>query len=487
MIPFLATLPHHPYDLVRVEDPAHPEADARSASGALLLSPPTDGTPWRWEHVPVNDAWIGEEAIEATSVAPWIAAGSGGAGVRVAVFDSQWFGHDLDALGVASRDCYAHPSCEPPIDTLRARFGFEEGAHGVACAELVRAVAPEAEVFAVRVNSLTTLENAVSWAIRERIDVISMSLSFFNASFYDGTGPITAQADRLATAGILLVTSAGNYARGHWRGAWTDGDGDGRLDGDGANGLDVYLPEGASRGPSVSWNQYRSCGATDLDVLLRDASGRIVARGEAEQRYGDESCAPSERLRGPFAAGWYRLEVHHRAGASVGLQVDVLNNGGELRGADPGGSITDPAVHPGVFAVGAVRAAGYLTNPAESFSSRGPVAGGWSKPDIAGPNGLTTRAYGPVGFYGTSASTPVVAGLIAVILGDRPELSPLEAGRRLQAWAWTDGVPAGQVDPALGAGRARLPDPAPEARGCAGGALLPLLLPWGWRRRVRGG
>ena len=60
----------------------------------------------------------------------------------------------------------------------------------------------------------------------------------------------------------------------------------------------------------------------------------------------------------------------------------------------PAGSIADPGTHPDVLTVAAVRANGYLQNGPESYSSQGPTHGGVDKPDIAGPDGLTTSAYG---------------------------------------------------------------------------------------------
>src|SRR5690606_5363085 len=116
----------------------------------------------------------------------------------------------------------AHPSCALPLDSVAPRLGYEIGRHGVACADIVQDLAPDAELYLVRVNGSTTFASAASWAIREGIDVISVSMSFFNDSFYDGTGPFTEILHRLEAHDILVVTSAGNYARGHWDGAWVD-------------------------------------------------------------------------------------------------------------------------------------------------------------------------------------------------------------------------------------------------------------------------
>jgi hypothetical protein len=464
-----------------------------SATGAVLLEPPPPGTKWRHEEVPHVDAWPAEEAIEALNADVWHETGATGAGVKVAVFDLQWFGSeaDPDVLGdVETHDCWASPTCEPAMDTFLPRFSHEEGVHGYGCAQVVRDVAPDAEIHLVRVNGETTLENAVDWAIREGVDVVSMSLSFFNTSFYDGTGPVNGHMDRLAAAGVLMVASSGNYARGHWMGPYTDGNDDGRMDLDGEDGLWVHLGTGSARGIYVSWNQFRYCGLTDLDVWLRDEAGNVIGRSDQVQSADADSCAPVERLSGYVEEeGWYRLEIVQRAGPVANLSVNVLVTDGSVLDSMAEGSMTDPSSHPAVLGVGAVRADGYLWNEPEGFSSRGPTSDGRPKPDIAGPDGLSTDAYGPVGFYGTSAATPAVAGAVALVLSDDPTLTPFEAARHLEGWALGDSATFESPDPRWGAGKARLPvrDGAPSPCG-ERPLLLPLfLLPVRWLRRRAGG
>ena len=101
------------------------------------------------------------------------------------------------------------------------------------------------------------------------------------------------------------------------------------------------------------------------------------------------------------------------------------------------------------------------------------------------PNRLNTRAYGPGAFAGTSASAPVVAGLLALIRSRYPDQSNREAYETLRAWAWEDLSNA--PDDRLGAGRVRLPRPDATGASCstsheAAWALLLLLIPM-FRRR----
>lgn len=483
-----------PATLVRVDDPRHPDAIVSSATGSLLRAPPDPGTPWRWAAIPELDEAVASEAVEVTHADLWHVDGARGQGVKIAVFDLGWFGGEAnpDEIGAyETHDCWTHPSCEPPMDPTRPRFASEDGAHGWACAEIIRDLAPDADIHLVRVNSFTDFENAAAWAIRAGIDLVSISMSFYNLSFYDGSGPFEPLIRELEAHDVLVVTSSGNDARAHWEGRYLDGDGDGRMDLDGTNGLTVYLASGA-RSIYVSWDQYRRCGDTDLDAFVFDVDGNLVGGSSDVQDATADRCESVERVKA-FAAvdGWYRLEVVHRRGATSHLDVDIVGRGGtSFLDAMAQGSVVDPAADPLVFAVGAVRADGYLENDIESFSSQGPTAAGVAKPEIAGPNGVSTAAYGPVGFFGTSASTPAVTALIALILSDDPSLTPREAAAKLQAWAWGDGATFSEPDPRWGAGKARLPLPDPSPTPCGRRPLvMPLfVLPLHWvRRRLRDG
>ena len=481
-----------PWDLVRVDVPDYPGADATSRFGSVLLSPPDD-VPWRPEPMGELDAWDPWEGKEALGVAAWHAEGLLGAGIKVAVFDSQWYGAELraDVLGdFETHDCYAHPSCEVPIDTLRPRFGFETGSHGVACAEVVRSIAPGVELHLVRVAGLTSLENAVDWAVANDIDLISMSLSYFAQSFYDGTGPVNDRMGALIDAGTLMVTSAGNYAQEHWQGTFRDDDGDGALEfSDGEERLDVYFDQGSGR-LQVTWDEFGDCGRTDLSVRVYDGSGGVIGWADDPQDPDDEGCWPTEwvRVEAP-EAGWYTLGIT-RVGGEGTPRITLFNRGGYVSGSMREGTVTDPGTHPDVLAVGAVRAwPGYLDNGTESFSSEGPTAAGVSKPDIAGPDGLSTSVYGQMGFYGTSASTPAVTAALALLMSEDPTLTPVGAADRLRAAALPVRPAWAAPDQALGDGRARLPPPGTATSaptGCARAAVLsPLLLCWGLVRARR--
>ena len=142
---------------------------------------------------------------------------------------------------------------------------------------MVRDLAPQVELHIVRVNGLTTFENAIEWAIRNEIDVLTLSMSFFNSSFYDGSGPTGHAVERAEENGVLLVTSSGNYARGHYQATFNDSDWDGDHDfAEGGDRLPIYLRAGRPRSISVHWDDYGKCGDTNVDLYLYGQDGELL-------------------------------------------------------------------------------------------------------------------------------------------------------------------------------------------------------------------
>ncbi|MDP4099423.1 S8 family peptidase [Paenibacillus sp. P96] len=120
-------------------------------------------------------------------------------------------------------------------------------------------------------------------------------------------------------------------------------------------------------------------------------------------------------------------------------------------------SIECPGTSPSAITVGAVDDRGTVQQKDDrvcSFSSRGPISGtGGSKPDIAAPGEgiISLRAPGStlvresprksMGSHyfilsGTSVATPIVSGVVAQILQDRPHLTPLQVKTLLKKNAY---------------------------------------------------
>ncbi|MCB9762612.1 MAG: S8 family serine peptidase [Alphaproteobacteria bacterium] len=489
-----------PWDLVRVDIPDYPGALSTSHRGSVLAEPPPPGTPWRVEELPVVEQegdgtgrYNLDEISDAMGVSAWHAAGWRGQGVKVAVFDVQWYGAELNELELGAfqtHDCWAHQGCTLEMDTLRPRFTYESGSHGVGCAEVIRDLAPDVELHLVRVNGVTAFENAARWAVREHVDVVSLSMSFFNNSFNDGTGPVARIVEEMSAGGVLLVTSAGNYADGHWLEWFNDPDGDGvHVFPDGGHTLPVYLRAGRKRGLAVSWDNFDRCGDTDLDLYLYDRDGLLIDRATDVQDPEADRCSPVERLAPTLTEDqWTYLEVRRKSG-DPSVRWNLITASGAVWQSMPEASVTDPGTHPLAFTVGAIRANGYLQNGPEAFSSQGPNLAGDPMPDIGAPDGLSGDTYGNWGFYGTSAASPSATAAVALVMSRYPDLDAFEAAERLKAWAWHERSVWQPPDDGLGAGHLVLPDPEAPG-GCGGGPwrgawiVIPFLCT---RRRKPGG
>jgi subtilisin len=141
----------------------------------------------------------------------WAFGGATGRGIRVCILDSGVeFGHPLvgDLAGAVS---IALDEDGRPVAT-------EDGegdlcGHGTACAGVVRAIAPEADLYSVRVlgagftGSGGILLGGLRWAVEQGFDVINMSLSTTKRQFAEVLHEL---ADTAYFKRTVLVASAHN-------------------------------------------------------------------------------------------------------------------------------------------------------------------------------------------------------------------------------------------------------------------------------------
>lgn len=173
-------------DLPAFSWPIHPERQ-----------PPIDPVPWR----------------EMTLEWAWGAPGDpdAGAGVTVCVVDSGVEG-DHPALGGMLRGSVAVERGEDGL-VARETEPSDVFGHGTACAGIIHALAPAAELYSVRVlgpalkgggNAFLT---GLEWAIEQRMDVINLSLSTRKQDFVPALHEL---ADRAYFQGTVLVAAANN-------------------------------------------------------------------------------------------------------------------------------------------------------------------------------------------------------------------------------------------------------------------------------------
>ena len=141
----------------------------------------------------------------------WAIEGSTGAGVRVCILDS---GVERDHPLVGEIQSAVAISLGPEGETI-AEEDVEGDlcGHGTACAGVVRALAPDAEIFSVRVlgagfkGSGRTLVAGLRWAVEQGFDVVNMSLSTTKRELGDILHEL---ADSAYFRRTMLVASAHN-------------------------------------------------------------------------------------------------------------------------------------------------------------------------------------------------------------------------------------------------------------------------------------
>jgi hypothetical protein len=376
---------------------------------------------------PVQDAV--SEGVASTGANAWHAAGYTGQGVKVAVIDSGFKDIDRPLTGDECRT----------TQSPNAAYGDP---HGTAVAELVREMAPGAQLLLYCVNDLPGLGSAATQAERDGAKIIVEALSWPASGRGDGSGGsdtpegIAAAARR---AGVLWVNSAGNFAYEHWSGTFQDYDGDRWLDftpGDEGNSFSVA--PGSTVCAYLKWDDW-PYSSQDYDVYLyaggpgpneppRDIGHPELGSSTRDQLPGlndpptEQFCTvlPSS-VNGVFVAILRRYST-----PAPPQRFDLFVTQGVLEYATAAGSVAEPATSPSVLAVGAVCWQG---NEVEPYSSRGPTIDGRVKPDLVAPDSVSVDtqgsefgsfdpalACGRSGFRGTSASAPHVAGAAALVV-----------------------------------------------------------------------
>lgn len=141
----------------------------------------------------------------------WAWGGSSGSGVKVAVVDS---GIEADHPAVDGRVA-GYAAVTETLTGIDIETGPHEDnyGHGTACAGIIRSLAPDCELYSVRVlgAGLTgrggQLAAGLRWAIENGMDVCNLSLGTTNRGFF---GVLHELADLACFRNVILVTAANN-------------------------------------------------------------------------------------------------------------------------------------------------------------------------------------------------------------------------------------------------------------------------------------
>ena len=140
----------------------------------------------------------------------WAWGGSTGSGVRVAVIDS---GIDAEHPAIGGVQGYAEIVEGTEGLALNTAVHNDVYGHGTACAGIIRAAAPDCELYSVRAlkSQLTgggaVFIAAIRWAIEQRMQVCNLSLGTTKRELFAALHELT---DRAYHRNVMLVSAANN-------------------------------------------------------------------------------------------------------------------------------------------------------------------------------------------------------------------------------------------------------------------------------------
>jgi uncharacterized repeat protein (TIGR01451 family) len=411
------------------------------------------------------------EGLAVINGSAWHAAGYTGSGVKVGIIDGGFEGYtslrgtDLPASVTVKN--FVDGESDADVDT-------SGGAHGLACAEIIHDIAPDAMLYLAKISTNLDLEEAVNWLKNTHdVDIISTSLGWYNLTPGDGTGEFANLVQEARNAGILWTTAAGNDREAHWGGSYSDPDvndihnfaGTQEINYFGPGNGDAYLiPKNNLIGVYVRWNDWTNVDQDyDLVLLRWDGSNWIAIAFSENYQNGSPGQTPTEAVFAVtsnedtaygFAISRYdsNRNVNFEVFAPKVARLDELLHARSLANlADAPDAVTVAALD--------------VTSPflQESYSSEGPTngsggaeTGGLTKPDISGFANVATESYEGSTFNGTSSATPHVAGAAALVLSAYPSYTPDQLQSFLEGRAVDKGDSG--MDTLYGYGRLHLGD-----------------------------
>jgi len=379
-------------------------------------------------------------------------------------------------------------------------------------------IAPKADLIVVKTNFLNTgIAEGIRWifseaAARNRPAVINLSLGG-HGDAHDGSDDLSTVIDQECGPGRLVVSAAGNEGTDRIHASLalavgtvgsfpfqvasnSSGAGPGyvMLNGwyEGTGTCDVRLT--SSTGVSTPWQPVLNTNPTAKNYKLVQDRASIATPPASVNPNGDHQfliTVQSLQSGGTVQGGNWLLEVRPASGAPGTAHVWLLLPPGARPQAaaftgpaqsesyligSPGASSETVTVasyttrNQWTDSSGAVRTVGLVLNSISDFSSPGPRRDGALKPDVAAPGAmiiscLSAASKPPAsnivapGYRvdaGTSMATPMITGMLALLLEQNKNLTPAQAKAWLQQRAAIPGQAAGKHDAKWGYGLLRI-------------------------------
>ncbi|MCL1972362.1 MAG: S8 family serine peptidase [Endomicrobia bacterium] len=357
----------------------------------------------------------GRDAVNAT---PYYYNNIRGAGIKIAVIDVGFAQYSsLQSKGelpltLITKD-FTIPG-QPPVNA-----SSETEKHGSACAEIVYDFVPDSQMYLLKVNNSTTLQNAFTYCKSEGIRVVSGSIGFDSGFWCDGTGDFAQMATDAYNNGVLPVFAAGNEAQQSWFGMFTGDAGNWMIFPGGKDYLELNII--ASGEVAMMWDDFTARNKKYTMYMYDSASNALL-----DSSAWSTGNTPSVYVSNGFYSRKVKIKIQ-KENSYDDVNIRLYFDGSYVNASDirSESSLSSPSDSREAVAVGAVNVTNWSNGPIEYYSSWGPtrkpsqpstVLQEARKPDITGPTWVTTVSYGPRGFNGTSGATPHISGAAAVLL-----------------------------------------------------------------------
>jgi hypothetical protein len=352
------------------------------------------------------------------------------------------------------------------------------GDEGTAMLEIVHDMVPDAKLyFHDHGSNRVAFNAAIDALVADGCTVICDDIGWFDEPYFEDGIIASHVKNVLSGNNIIYVSSAGNMANGHYQGDFYSYQGSTENDfsrGTNASFHSLYIaiPPYSYAKIFLEWNDQFGYSGNDYDLYLTEMKVPLTFGdlGVGED-YQSGSGNPYENITcinlGSSTKN-ARIDVEKFSGVSKTLKLYIWGNPIKPVGTlspyiSPINLVASNSIfgHPAVPDVISVAAAP-ASSPStiEPFSSRGPVIITYpspeirQKPDISGVDGVNVTGVGDFGspFWGTSASAPHIAAIVAQYWGAHPAKTPAQVRSALYSSAINLGAP--EWDPIFGYGRA---------------------------------
>jgi len=367
--------------------------------------------------------------------------GVNGTGIKIGIISD-----GVDSL----EDTRATGDLPSDVHVLSNKVGGNEGTNML---EIVYDIAPGTELYFHDCgDSRLEFNGAVDALVKEGCTVICDDIGWLAEPFFEDGIVADHVKEVVKKHDLLYVSSAGNFGDRHYQGFFYD-NGGGWHDFSSGKGevenLQLEIQPSGEVWVVLQWNDMWEHSGNNYDLYLKNRNTlEIITSSEIFQDGNDlplEYILYTNSGNNTLNAS---IEVRKTSGEARELELYIYEKTGTtLRSVNivSEDSIFGHPALPEVITVGAVGTGELGDYYVEHFSSVGPVTLYYPSPeirpktDLSGIDGVNVTGKGGVSeqFYGTSASSPHVAAIAALVWSAAPEKSAMDI-RRLLSTSSTD-------------------------------------------------